>query len=51
MHRKRVLEEKPLDMRRFDPMNVVNVARDVLVSLRDPRRRLILENFIEHAPC
>jgi hypothetical protein len=49
MHRKRVLEEKPLDMRRFDPMNVVNVARDVLVSLRDPRRRLILENFIEHA--
>lgn len=49
MQRERVLEEKPLDMRLFDPMNIVHIANDVLLSLRNKRRRLILKNFIRQA--
>jgi len=44
-----ILESKPLPMAQFDTMNVVKVARKHLESIREPRRRQILENFIEHA--
>ncbi len=45
----RVLEKHPLDMRQFNPMAIVEIARTHLGSIAEPRRRLILENFIEHA--
>ena len=45
----RVLEKKPLEMHKFNPMAVVDTARAHLESISEPRRRLILENFIEHA--
>lgn len=44
-----VLENRPISMKEFDPSNVVNVARRYLETIREPRRRQILENFIEHA--
>ncbi len=43
------LENKPIDMARFDPMNVVEVAERHLETLEEPRRRQILQNFIDHA--
>ncbi len=45
----RILVSEPIAMADFDPMNVVKVAKRHLASISDPRRRLILENFIEHA--
>jgi len=45
----RILETKPIAMGDFDPMNVVKVARRHLETIEEPRRRQILENFIEHA--
>ena len=49
MYTGQVLEEKPLDMRQFDPLNVARVAEAHLATLADPRQRQILQNFIEHA--
>lgn len=43
MYAGRVLEKKPLDMRDFDPLAVVKVARRHLETIREPRRRQILE--------
>jgi hypothetical protein len=45
----RVLEKRPIAMKDFDPMAVVKVARAELEKIREPHRRRILENFIEHA--
>jgi len=45
----RVLDETPLDMRRFNPLNVVEVAERYLATLSDPRQRQVTLNFIEHA--
>lgn len=45
----RTLEEKPVDMRDFNPNNVVDVAKNYLKTLKNPRQRQILENFIDHA--
>jgi hypothetical protein len=45
----RVLENEPVDMRRFDTTAVARFARRHLESIREPRRRQVLENFIEHA--
>lgn len=45
----RILESKPLPMSQFDPMNVAKIARHHLESIREPRRRQVLENLIEHA--
>jgi hypothetical protein len=45
----KTLEEKPIDMRVFNPTHVVDVARDYLATLTNPRQRQILQNFIEHA--
>ena len=44
-----ILPEQPIDMRRFDPLNVVRVAEAHLATLENPRERQILANFIEHA--
>jgi hypothetical protein len=44
-----VLEKRPIAMKDFDTLAVAKVARRQLESIREPRRRLILENFIEHA--
>lgn len=49
MHMNSFLPEQPLDMGKFDVNNAVNVARGVLQTIEQPRRRQILENFIEHA--
>lgn len=45
----RILETAPLPMDRFDPMNVANVAKQHLESIQEPRRRQVLQNFIDHA--
>lgn len=44
-----VLENRPIDMREFDTMAVAKFARRHLETIEEPRRRQILENFIEHA--
>jgi hypothetical protein len=44
-----ILESKPISMKDFDPSNVVKIARRHLETIKEPRRRQILENFIEHA--
>lgn len=45
----RILESKPIAMDEFDPLAVSKVARRHLESIKEPRRRQILENFIQHA--
>ena len=45
----RILESKPLPMEKFDPMHVAKVATKHLESIEEPRRRQILQNFIDHA--
>jgi len=45
----RILESKPIAMKDFDPMAVAKFARRHLETIEEPRRRQILENFIEHA--
>ena len=45
----RILEKKPIAMKDFDPQAVAEVARRHLETIREPRRRRILQNFIEHA--
>ena len=44
-----VLENRPIPMKEFDPLAVAKVARRYLETIQEPRRRQILENFIEHA--
>lgn len=45
----KLLEEKALDMRHFNPNNVVEVAESCRAEMKSSRQRQILENFIEHA--
>ena len=45
----RILENRPIPMSEFDPVAVVNIARRHRETIKEPRRRQILENFIEHA--
>lgn len=45
----RMLEKKPIAMKDFDTLAIARVARRQLETIREPRRRLVLENFIEHA--
>lgn len=44
-----ILEEKPLDMRQFDPSHIVEVAERCRDEVHTPRQRQILQNFIDHA--
>ena len=44
-----VLKCEPIPMSEFDPMAAVKVARQHLETIKEPRRRQVLENFIEHA--
>jgi hypothetical protein len=44
-----ILENKPIAMKDFDPLAAAKVARRYLETIKEPRRRQILENFIEHA--
>jgi hypothetical protein len=43
------LEEKAIDMSDWNQMNVADRATELLAKISEPRRRQILENFIEHA--
>ncbi len=43
------LEEKAIDMKDWNQMNVADRATELLDKVTEPRRRQILENFIEHA--
>jgi len=45
----RILESKPLPMNQFDTMNVAKIATEHLASITEPRRRQVLQNFIDHA--
>jgi len=45
----RILEEKHIDMKDFNTRAIAEQAREVLKDIREPQRRAILENFIEHA--
>jgi len=44
-----ILEKRPMPMADFDPLRIVKFARRHLETIEEPRRRAILENFIEHA--
>ncbi len=46
----RILDDKThIDMKDFNPRAIANTAREVLKTIKEPQRRAILENFIEHA--
>ncbi len=45
----RILEEKHIDMKDFNPSAIADTAREVLKTIKEPQRRAILQNFIEHA--
>lgn len=49
MYLKHFLTEAPISMNSFNPENAANVAREVLATIQEPRRRQILHNFIAHA--
>ena len=44
-----ILENKPIDMAQFNLMAAVEAAERHLETIKEPRRRQILENFIDHA--
>ena len=44
-----ILENKPMDMKQFDTEAVAKAARRHLETIKEPRRRQILQNFIDHA--
>jgi hypothetical protein len=44
-----MLESEPIAMSDFDTLAAPRVARRHLESIKEPRRRQILQNFIEHA--
>jgi hypothetical protein len=44
-----ILENKPMDMKHFDTTRIVKAAERHLETIKEPRRRQILQNFIEHA--
>lgn len=45
----RILEEKHIEMEDFDQLSIGKAARAELEKIKEPHRRKILENFIEHA--
>ncbi len=45
----RQVPEAPIDIERFDPLAVAHVAEEMLRELKEPRRRAVLQNFIDHA--
>lgn len=46
----RILDDKKhIDMKDFNPRAISDAARKVLETIKEPQRRAILENFIEHA--
>lgn len=46
----RILDDKKhIDMKDFNPRAIGEQAREVLAGIKEPQRRAILENFIEHA--
>lgn len=49
MHRIDSFDEKPIDMKDFDPMAQVNTLKKVQETIKDERRRKILDNAINHA--
>ncbi len=49
MYRTQAYEEKPIDMKDFDQWAQVNTLRQVRETIKDERRRKILDNAIEHA--
>ena len=44
-----IVENKPIAMKDFDPLAAAKTARRYLEAIKEPRRRQILEYFIEHA--
>ena len=44
-----ILENKPMEMKNFDTEAVAKVARRHLETIKEPRRRQVLQNFIDHA--
>lgn len=49
MYAGKIAELKPIDMKTFDTMNATKVAEKLLETIKEPRRRQILQNFIDHA--
>ncbi|NPU90487.1 MAG: hypothetical protein HPY82_01110 [Gammaproteobacteria bacterium] len=45
----RILPERHIDMKDFNQRAISDTAREVLKTIKEPQRRAILENFIEHA--
>lgn len=45
----RILKEEHIDMKDFNPLNISQTAREYLKDIKEPQRRAVLENFIEHA--
>ncbi|MFZ5601796.1 MAG: hypothetical protein ACOY7J_05025 [Pseudomonadota bacterium] len=45
----RILPERHIDMKDFNQRAIAETAREVLKTIKEPQRRAILENFIEHA--
>jgi hypothetical protein len=45
----RILPERHIDMKDFNQRAISETAREVLKTIKEPQRRAILENFIEHA--
>ena len=43
------LEERHIEMEDFDNLSITHAARAELERIKEPHRRRILENFIEHA--
>ncbi len=43
------LEERHIEMEDFDNLSISHTARAELEKIKEPHRRRILENFIEHA--
>ena len=44
-----ILEEKHIDMADFNTRAIAESAREYLKDIKEPQRRAVLENFIEHA--
>lgn len=49
MYAGKILEERHVEMEDFDQLAITKTARAELEKIKEPHRRAILENFIEHA--
>lgn len=45
----KLIEERPLDMRYFNSSASKEKATEILASITEPRRRQIMQNYIDHA--